>query len=318
MRSIKIQRRNNMQINRLQPKQFGIVYFDSSPRNARIYVDGQLLIDPDTEESLRTPTKALLYEGRRNFTYVLEGHEDVSGYVDVYAGATVNIFRNLKPGISEEGWGEPEPQIWLSKPQEYGHIIANTNPGGADIYLDGNPVLDSSNKIAKAPSLILNVLKGLHTVTFAKDGFENMTFTVNVSNGYSEINAILNTINMRYPKMLSTSTISSNEYTQVPKYSPEIPFTRWVPMNYEKIGSLQEVTGDVVLTTYPAGATIELDGKTIIDVDTKEPIKTPATIALYMGLHNLKFKLQGYCDEFYAVYVSPASTQYVNRYFSTC
>lgn len=97
----------------LQPKQFGLVYFDTQPHGARIYVDGQLLIDPDTEESLKTPARYNLYEGRHDFTFVLEGHEDASGYVDVFPGVTVNIYRNMKPGKGEEGWGEPQPQIWL-------------------------------------------------------------------------------------------------------------------------------------------------------------------------------------------------------------
>lgn len=156
----------------MQPKQRGTVFFDTQPHGAKIYVDGQLLIDPDTEESLRTPERVLLFEGRRNYTFVLEGHEDASGYVDVYPGATVNIFKNMKPGESEEGWGEPEPQIWLSNlsNQNTGMIRVYSEPYGADVYIDGNPVRDQSGNIVKTPVIITDVPAGARQVTFRMSG----------------------------------------------------------------------------------------------------------------------------------------------------
>lgn len=98
---------NNMQ------KLYGNVHFDSEPRGADIIVDGQILVNPDTEESIKTPATVSLLEGRRDFIIRLTGSEDATGYVDIIAGTTVNIFRNLNPG--KPGGGEkPQPQIYLA------------------------------------------------------------------------------------------------------------------------------------------------------------------------------------------------------------
>lgn len=214
----------------MQPKEYGIVVFDTQPHGAKIYVDGQLLVDPNTEEALRTPERVLLIEGRRDFTFVLEGHKDVSGYIDVFAGVTVNVFRNLKPGISEEGWGEPEPQIWLSQQPTFQRSLQRS-------------------------------VGGIMKYTMEDE------------------------LKTRYGIMEESSNI---------------------------------VTGYIVLTTYPEGATIYLDKNLVIDMDTGEPIKTPVELETYIGSHDLQFKLPGYCDEFWSVYVTSASTQYVYRNLQIC
>lgn len=170
----------------MQPKQQGTVFFDTQPHGAKICVDGQLLIDPDTEESLRTPERVLLFEGRRDYTLVLEGHKDVSGYVDVYTSATVNIFRNMEPGKSEGGWGEPEPQIWLG--ENIGTIRVYSEPYGANIYIDGNPVLDQSGNIATTPVTITGVPDGIRQVTFTMPGnFDEMKLVDIYPGAYSDI-----------------------------------------------------------------------------------------------------------------------------------
>ena len=150
-----------MQINQLQPKQLGTAIFDSDPHGAYIYANGQLLVDPDTEEPLRTPARALLTEGRVDYTISLEGYEDKSGYVDIFPGVTVNVYKRLKQGTSEGGWGKPEPQIWLS--QQTGTLKIYSFPDGADIFIDGRPV-------GKAPTTVSNVPAGARRVTFKMPG----------------------------------------------------------------------------------------------------------------------------------------------------
>jgi hypothetical protein len=87
-----------------------------------------------------------------------------------------------------------------------GRIIVNTRPVNVDIFLDGQSVLDSSGNIVKSPSILSNVSEGIHNITFSKDGYNNMTITVKVKNGfYSEAKAILNTSQIRYPMMLHIS-----------------------------------------------------------------------------------------------------------------
>lgn len=95
----------------LQPRQTGIIHFDSEPRGALIYVDGQLTENPNTGEPVRTPANISIIEGRRSFAFSLPGYDDEIGYMNVIPNTTGNIYRNMKPGISQEGWGKPEPQI---------------------------------------------------------------------------------------------------------------------------------------------------------------------------------------------------------------
>ncbi len=383
-----------MQTNQLQPKQFGDVYFDSSPRNARIYVDGQVLVDPDSGEDLRTPTKAILYEGRHNFTYVLEGHEDVSGYLDIYVGTTVNIFRNLKPGKSEEGWGEPEPQIWLS--QQTGTLKIYSFPDGADIFIDGRSV-------GKAPTTVSNIPAGARRVTFKMPGMMIEEKTVDIHPGsWSSIDATMRPVlpslhNQSYQLMSSNYEVktmqikSTNQLTtgnisittnpngakiyvdsvlrkettpaklslgvgyryivlekegyfkdfnriyihpgadiELSRNLSELPYPKFEAGQIKKyiqhyfmsdvVKSLQgPATGTVVITSYPAGSTVEMDGKTVIDVETKNKLKTPVQMEVGMGQHNFVFRLEGYCNEFETVYILPnTGATYINKTFYKC
>lgn len=169
----------------MQPKQQGLVHFDSQPRGADIIVDGQILIDPDTEESIKTPATASLYQGRHDFIIRLHGSQDATGYVDIYPGTTVSIFRNMEPGTP--GGGEkPEPQLWLSG--KTGTIRAYSIPDGADVFIYKNPVLDQSGNVATTPVMITDVPDGIRQVTFVMDGYFNETEFVDVDFGeYSDV-----------------------------------------------------------------------------------------------------------------------------------
>lgn len=373
------------QLERLQPKQFGSVYFDSSPRNARIYVDGQILVGPDTGEDLRTPTKVILYEGRHDFTYVLEGHEDVSGYMDIYVGTTVNIFRNMKPGKSEEGWGQPQPQIWLS--QQTGTLNVYSYPDGANVFIDGK-------LSGKAPATISNIPAGERRITFKMPGMMDEEKVVDIHPGaWSSIDATMRPVlpslqSQSYQSMSSTYevkimqtgniTITTNpsgakiyvndimkgttpvklalgtgyQYVVLEKdgYHKDfnriyihpgaelelsrnlsrLPYSQYEAGQIEKyirsyfmsdtIKSIQgPATGTVVITSHPAGATVEMDGKMVIDVDTKEILKTPLEMEVGMGQHNFVFRLAGYCNEFETVYILPGTgATYIAKTFYVC
>lgn len=87
----------------------------------------------------------------------------------------------------------------------------------------------------------------------------------------------------------------------------------------EDTSCISEVTGDVVITTYPVGAEIYMDDHLVVDDSTKEPIKTPVTLVMYMGYHDLKFTLPGYFDEYDAVYVIPSrGAVYLHKNFNIC
>ena len=174
----------------MQPKQRGTVHCDSQPRGAEIIVDGQILINPDTEEAIRTPASVAIFEGRHDFIMRLHGSKDVIGYVDVWAGTRVDIFRNFEPGTP--GGGEkPEPQIWLSN-QNTGIIRVYSEPFGADVYIDGNPVRDQSGNIVKTPATITDVPAGAHIVTFSAHGYLDEMKTVDIEpNAWSDAYATM-------------------------------------------------------------------------------------------------------------------------------
>lgn len=179
----------------MQPKQRGLAHFDSSPRGAQIYIDGQILTNPETEESIKTPATVALTEGRRNFIMRLEGHEDVTGYIDVFPGVRVDIHRNFKTGAP--GGGEkPEPQIWLGDKSKEGISIPpgvkilgvgtvniTSAPPGAQIFIDGKPLLDEKGEIRKTPIILTDVPEGYHKFVYILSGYNKGTIIIDVIAG---------------------------------------------------------------------------------------------------------------------------------------
>ena len=127
-----------------------------------------------------------------DFILRLHGSNDTTGYVDVYAGAKVDIFRNFEPGTP--GGGEvPEPQIWLSGPN-VGMIRVYSEPFGADVYLNNNPVRYPSGNIVKTPVTIADVPAGAYQVTFKMPGHLDEMKTVDVGPGaWSDVTATMRT-----------------------------------------------------------------------------------------------------------------------------
>ena len=292
----------------LQPKEMGIVYFDSSPRGARIFVDGQLLIDPDTEESLKTPERVLLVEGRRDFTFVLEGHKDVSGYVDVFPGVTVNIFRNMEPGKSEEGWGEPEPQIFLTAPNT-GILRIYSFPDGADVYVNGR-------HIGKAPLVVTDVPAGVANITFKMSGMMDEEKIVDIVEGaWSDTYATMRPV---LPKLQSYlyEAKTMNETNINKMQEPYYPVSPDIPCVFPETPGETATQGSIVITTYPPGGSIIMDGKTVIDLDTGEPLRTPVQLVLTIGYHDFVFQLEGFFDEYGGEYITPGHVSFVHRNFN--
>lgn len=167
---------------------------------------------------------------------------------------------------------------------KFGHIIVNTRPGGAEVYLDGRPILDSQRRIAKTPSMILGVSEGAHNVTFIKLGYNDTTISVNVLEEQSaEAYAILNTTMMRYPVMLSSSPSTDQSLQPAPGW-PALPIPQ-VPY------------GHIVANTIPDRAEVYLDGQPVFD-SVGRVATTPVTVLdISTGVHKVTFKKQGYFDE---------------------
>ncbi len=197
----------------LQPKQRGAVHFDTQPHGADIIIDGQILIDPDTEESIKTPATVLLFEGRRDFFLKLEGHHEVAGYVDVFPGSRVDIFRNLEPipGSNIRSMDNPyypgseyniagvysrsiEEQLKLLY-GSIGDILIDSDPQGAYVYIDGYPQMDIEGHIILTPVRITGIAEGMHEIQISIDGHYSKKIIVNIisnilNHAYAKLQAI--------------------------------------------------------------------------------------------------------------------------------
>src|SRR3972149_10384891 len=134
------------------------------------------------------------------------------------------------------------------------NIIADTRPGRANIYLDGEIILDSSGQIAKTPTIIHNVTEGTHTVTFSKSGYSDITILANVQKESDcHARALLNTSMFSYPMMMSEQPVHTDTLQELPEQqlqpSPGWPY---IPIR-------QVTYGHMVASTTPDGAEIYLD-----------------------------------------------------------
>lgn len=292
----------------MQPKQFGIVHFDSQPHGASIIVDGQVLVNPDTEESIKTPATVELVEGRRDFILRLEGSEDVTGYVDVIAGVSVNVFRNFSPGMP--GGGEkPQPQIFLAK--NTGVLKIYPLPDGASAYVNGMHV-------GKTPLIVTDVPAGVATITFKMTGMMDEEKIVDIVEGawsdtYATMRPVLPKLQSYYQNEVEIMNETTNMNIMQEPFYPESPE---IPCAFPERPGETATQGSIVITTYPLGGTIIMDGKTIIDLDTGAPITTPVQLVMGFGFHDLRFHLDGFFDESAGVYISPAHISFIHKNFN--
>lgn len=78
-----------------------------------------------------------------------------------------------------------------------GDVLTNTNPQGADIYIDDFQALDENCNILRTPIIITDVPKGHRTFTFRLKGYYSETVIVDVIGGVtSDAYAVL------FPKIL--------------------------------------------------------------------------------------------------------------------
>jgi hypothetical protein len=178
-------------------RQRGIVHFDSQPHRAAIYIDGLILVDPDTEEAVRTPATVALIEGRRDFVLRLEGYHDEAGYVDVFPGSRVNIFRNLTPITPEEKASQEseESKEWfenlqdlenlqnsqnLQDSQRLGSLNITSNPQEAYIYIDRYTLTDSEGNAMKTPVIVSGIPEGIHEIQISLDRYYSEKIFANV------------------------------------------------------------------------------------------------------------------------------------------
>jgi hypothetical protein len=178
-----------------------------------------------------------------------------------------------------------------------GRIIAQTRPGRANIYLDGEVVLDPSGKMAKTPTVVHNVTEGMHTVTFSKPGYSDITIIANVPKGNDcHARALLNTSMFAYPMMLAEDTnileqsfsIDTSLQLSEQQLQPS-PGWPYIPVR-------QVTYGHMVTSTIPDEAEIYLDGQPVLDINGNIA-KTPSSVTgIITGIHTVTFKKAGYVD----------------------
>ena len=170
-------------------------------------------------------------------------------------------------------------------------IIADSRPGRADVYLDGEPVMDTSGNIARTPTVIHNVSKGIHTVTFSKSGYTDITIVTNILEEYDyHARALLNTSMFSYPLMLS----SSKEYIE--ELSPGNLQSLQPSPGWPYLPIKQVTYGHMVVNSIPDGADIYIDGKIVQDINGNIATTPSSITGIITGMHTVTFKKAGYTD----------------------
>ncbi len=128
----------------------GSIFISSEPDSAHIYLDG-INTDKITPDTLINIEK-----GAHQITLKREGYVDSTVTVNVEAGELSILNIQLKQYI---------PQ---------GSISIDSNPQGADIFMDGEPLG------VQTPFTLSNLLEGNYQLTLTHPGYYDTTFTVQV------------------------------------------------------------------------------------------------------------------------------------------
>jgi len=133
-----------------QQPAFGNLRIDSSPQQAQAYVDGNYVGT--------TPTNFGTHPGRHDVKVTKDGYETFQTSVNVRPGETQTIRAQLQPI------------------RRTGTVSFDSNPRGANVYLDGNHV-------GSTPTGRMNVDAGNHTVRFSLPGYQDANVSFSLARG---------------------------------------------------------------------------------------------------------------------------------------
>lgn len=187
--------------------------------------------------------------GDVTFTLKLANYNDTTGVITIVGGMTSYVYTSLS--LKEETTGS---------------ISISSIPTNADIYIDGNPQLDTNGQQLKTPATISGISPGSHSVTLKLSGYEDYNTPVD-----SPINVVV-----------GTTVYLSAILLQAPK-----------------------LTGDISITSNPAGAEIWIDGSNMGKITPDTIIDAP------IGLYSFTLKLAGYNDTIGNINVVGGVTSYV-------
>jgi len=133
-----------------QQPAFGNLRIDSSPQQAQAYVDGNYVGT--------TPTNFGTHPGRHDVKVTKDGYDTFQTSVNVRPGETQTVRAQLQPI------------------RRTGTVSFDSNPRGANVYLDGNHV-------GSTPTGRMNVDAGNHTVRFSLPGYQDANVSFSLARG---------------------------------------------------------------------------------------------------------------------------------------
>jgi len=135
----------------------GSIYVTSLPTGASVYVDG-------TYYGVAPALASGLTPGYHQVRISLSGFQDWVGSVNVQSDVTTKVSQTLSVGPTQ-----------TSIPGT-GSISVNSNPAGADVYLD-------NGYVGISPLTIPSVTAGSHVILLTHPGYANWQATVDVQQG---------------------------------------------------------------------------------------------------------------------------------------
>ncbi len=279
-----------------QTSTFGTISVLSTPSGASVYIDGTFY--GTTPAAGGSPVVQSVLAGKHRVSVQLDGYATYSTTVDVASGQTQNVVATL------------------SSDQANGAIQVSTSPGGATVSLDGADV-------RTAPATYANVAPGMHMVVATLDGYEPLSRSVQVNAGQTaQATLTLNRISPTVGAVHITSVPSAADIYIDGAYRGSTPITignlatgshavllrRSGYQEYSTTvsiatGSTLELpvtlavqpstSGSVDVVSYPAGASVYLDGAYSGQTNPWDALDMPGVAP---GEHDIALSLGGYYD----------------------
>ncbi|HJJ48405.1 MAG TPA: PEGA domain-containing protein [Methanocorpusculum sp.] len=128
---------------------YGYLYVNSSPDGCSLYVDGRY--------QGKTPISVTLETGRHSVSLAKSGYDEYNTTVGINTGSETTLYPTLYKKVSE------------------GYLSVNSNPSGADVYID--------NCYRGTTPLTLYLSSGTYDVLIKKPDYKPYSSTVSVKDG---------------------------------------------------------------------------------------------------------------------------------------
>ncbi len=149
----------------LEEDKEGNVYFDTTPEDASVYIDGRL-IDQSKLQSLNY--------GLHELTASADGYETLTRYFNVGEPSSTLIVELTEETATEEETTEETIEEETDSSNTQGYYLYITAPNGTEVTLDGNYIGIVPVSVAKTA--------GSHTITLRKNGCVSRSYTILLEN----------------------------------------------------------------------------------------------------------------------------------------